>query len=158
MSCSYYQFRNNDYYCNKKGDYVNSDAYSRYCKGYSYSDCPIYKNESSSGCYLTSACVEAKGLPDDCYELTTLRRFRDEWLSSQPYGAEDIAEYYRTAPTIVTAIRERPDYKQIFDLIFSNLVTICITFIEQNMPDQAYQHYKTFTHQLQKQYLSTLEG
>ena len=51
MSCAYYTFRNNDYYCLKKGDYVNSDVYQRYCKNYSYDECPIYKdNPNSGGC------------------------------------------------------------------------------------------------------------
>ena len=54
MSCSYYTFRQNDYYCTKKGDYVNSDTYYRYCKGYYYDECPIYRHEESSGCYLTT--------------------------------------------------------------------------------------------------------
>lgn len=96
MSCAYYTFRNNDYYCLKKGDYVNSDVYQRYCKNYSYDECPIYKgNPDSGGCYLTTACVEAKGLPDDCEELTILRDFRDHWLKKQPGGAEEIAEYHQ---------------------------------------------------------------
>ena len=39
---------------------------------------------SSAGCYLTSACVEAKGLPDDCQELQTLRRSEIPTLPIRP--------------------------------------------------------------------------
>ena len=36
---------------------------------------------------------------DDCYELTVLRWFRDNFVSQ-----EDIAHYYQTAPVIVAGI------------------------------------------------------
>ena len=81
MSCSYYTFRQGDYYCTKKSDYVNEDVYYKYCRNWDYSDCPVYKGDTSGGCYLTSACMYSKGLPDDCYELETLRNFRDTWLN-----------------------------------------------------------------------------
>ena len=107
MSCPYYTFRSNDYYCTKNEDYVNSDVYYKYCRKYDYDDCPIYKGDSSSGgCYLTSACVEARGLPDDCMELQTLRDFRDNWLKQQPCGQDEVAEYYATAPRIVDKINK----------------------------------------------------
>ena len=32
----------------------------------------------AKGCFLTTACCEVLGLPDDCFELRTLRRYRDE--------------------------------------------------------------------------------
>ena len=77
MSCSYYTFRQGDYYCTKKSDYVNEDVYYKYCRNWDYSDCPVYKGDTSGGCYLTSACMYSKGLPDDCYELET-----QKWLKS----------------------------------------------------------------------------
>ncbi len=154
MSCPYYTFRSNDYYCTKKGGYVNSDVYYKYCRKYDYDSCPIYKDEPSSGCYLTSACTEAKGLPDDCYELTALRAFRDRWLTAQPNGKEEISEYYRTAPAIVAAIHKRADSAAVFDRIYSELVAPCVAWIEENQMDRAHQHYKTYTLHLQEQYLN----
>jgi hypothetical protein len=62
-----------------------------------------------SDCFLTTACVERAGLPDDCFELSTLRRFRDEVLSHLPGGTDDIALYYRHAPAIVTSIVSTKD-------------------------------------------------
>lgn len=46
------------------------------------------KTFSSEGCFLTSACTEAHGLPDDCYELTTLRKYRDSILAKQTGGSD----------------------------------------------------------------------
>lgn len=153
MSCSYYTFRNNDYYCTKKGDYVNSDVYYKYCRNYDYSYCPIYKDEPVSGCYLTSACVEAKGLPDDCYELTTLRKFRDGWLREQTFGEADIQEYYATAPKIVSGIRALPDAAAVFEGMYQELVLPCVRMIEAGAMEKAYEHYKQFLLHLKKQYL-----
>src|SRR5690606_29479169 len=33
------------------------------------------------GCFLTTATCQVVGLADDCWELTTLRHFRDGWLA-----------------------------------------------------------------------------
>lgn len=55
-------------------------------------------------CFLTTATCEVVGLEDDCWELTTLRRFRDGWLAWQEGGVEDIARYYRDAPAIARAL------------------------------------------------------
>ncbi len=60
-------------------------------------------------CFLTTATCEVIGLADDCWELQTLRRFRDSWLSRQPGGSADIARYYRDAPQIAERLRRDPD-------------------------------------------------
>jgi hypothetical protein len=52
-------------------------------------------------CFLTSACVHYVGLDDDCFELSALRRFRDDVLQRMSGGPEDIALYYSCAPEIV---------------------------------------------------------
>lgn len=49
-------------------------------------------------CYLTSACMKyfQEKFDDNCYELTILRWFRDNFVSK-----EDIEHYYEVAPIIV---------------------------------------------------------
>lgn len=154
MSCAYYMFRNNDYYCLKKGDYVNSDVYQRYCKNYSYDECPIYKdNPNSGGCYLTTACVEAKGLPDDCEELTVLRNFRDNWLKQQPGGKEEIAEYYATAPRIVAEINKRADAREIWNALYDALVVPCVKLIQAGAMEQARERYRGVALELKEKYI-----
>jgi hypothetical protein len=58
----------------------------------------------AQGCFLTTACCEVLGLPDDCFELRTLRRYRDETLRAMPGGNAAIAAYYRLAPSILGRI------------------------------------------------------
>ena len=55
----------------------------------------------AKGCFLTTACCEVLGLPDDCFELRTLRRYRDETLAAMPGGNAAIAAYYLLAPSIL---------------------------------------------------------
>lgn len=158
MSCTYYTFKSSlfggDYYCLKKNDYVNSETYDRYCKNYSYSDCPIYKqgNNSSGGCYLTSACTLAKGLSDDCYELTTLRQYRDEWLAKIETGEEIIKKYYEIAPKVVSAINDRLDKLDIYNYIYENMIQPCVRLIEEEKYEEALEVYKSWTLKLQEEY------
>lgn len=65
-------------------------------------------NCAKSPCFLTSACADFAGLPDDCFELSVLRRFRDEILMQMPRGTDDIALYYRIAPAIIERIDASP--------------------------------------------------
>jgi hypothetical protein len=62
------------------------------------------KCEPPESCFITTACCQAMGLDDDCFELRTLRRYRDHVLSKRPGGAGDIALYYELAPLILTRL------------------------------------------------------
>lgn len=64
--------------------------------------------EIPTGCFLTTAACEMVGLADDCWELRTLRRFRDGWLAKQADGGADIARYYAEAPAIADRLRQDP--------------------------------------------------
>jgi len=62
------------------------------------------KCEPPEGCFITTACCEALGLNDDCFELRALRRYRDQVLAQRPGGADDIAAYYELAPLILARL------------------------------------------------------
>jgi hypothetical protein len=140
-------------YCHKKGDYVNSDVYDRYCKSYSYDECPIYKGNSSTGsCYLTSACVFAKGLPDDCYELETLRAYRDNWLAKTERGAQVIQQYYEIAPRIVSAINDSDRRSAVYERIYEKMVLPCVKLIEEGKMQETLELYQSWTLKLQEEF------
>lgn len=142
MSCPYYWW-DNDYACRKTGKPVSEDVYYKYCRNYDYRDCPIYKDESShGGCYLTSACIESCGLPDNCTELTVLRNFRDNWLKKQPGGLEEIAEYYAVAPRIVEQINAVVDAGAVWKEIYENIVIPCLAYIQHGEMEQARKLYR----------------
>lgn len=159
MSCPFYKFQSalfsDSYYCIKQEKSVSTDIYYKYCRNYDYDDCPIYKHESSSGgCFLTSACTEARGLPDDCYELTTLRAFRDEYMAKQNCGNCEIAHYYQVAPAIVAKINAGDCPKMVFERIYNELVMPCISMIEKSDLEGAHYLYRNYVLLLEKEYLT----
>lgn len=82
------------------------------------------------GCYITTAICEEFGKPDDCYELTTFRGFRDNWLKQQPDGEMLITRYYDTAPKIVDLINKQPNRTAIYQFINENYLSKCLLYIE----------------------------
>ena len=98
------------------------------------------KAESSrSGCYLTTACVEAMGLPDDCRELTVLRNFRDHWLKEQATGPAEIAEYYEIAPRIVERIQRSEERMELLKGIYNEMITPCVDDIQAGNYEMAHE-------------------
>lgn len=152
--CTYYSY-DSGYSCALKREKegrssIDEDTVKRYCWGYHYEECPRYKGrDSSGGCFLTSACTEARGLPDDCYELTTLRAFRDGYMKSFPQGQADICHYYHTAPAIVAKVRTLPNAKEVFDRIYEELVLPCVGLIEKGNNEEAYTQYRRYVKMLE---------
>ena len=157
--CSFYYY-DSGYSCaikrQKEGNSsIGSDIVHRYCWGYHYEECPRYKNRnSSSGCFLTSACTEARGLPDNCKELTVLRAFRDGYLKNLPQGQTEICQYYHIAPVIVDKIHSLANANEIFDKIYSELVLPCVELIQRGDNDAAYLKYRDYVKVLREQYLN----
>lgn len=106
---------------------------------------PGSNENEHGGCFLTTACVAARGLPDTCAELQMLRAFRDGVLAHMPDGQDEIAEYYRIAPGIVAAINQREDAGQIWDRIYEELVMPCVRMIHEGKDEEAYRLYKAYT-------------
>ena len=157
--CEYYYY-DHDYCCrllkNSGERYVlTSDDVHRYCWNYNYNDCPHYNNRSSGsgGCYLTSACVKAKGLGDDCDELTCLRNFRDNYLRNIENGQEEIDSYYAIAPEIVDRINQREDAQELWDSVYTELILPCVDYINSLENEKAYELYKNYTLKLKSELL-----
>ena len=106
----------------------------------------------TSGCYLTSACIRAKGLPDDCEELKTLRGFRDAYMRNLPDGEAEIQEYYRIAPVLVSAINLRKNADSIWMQIYEELILKCVQLIKEGNYADTYRLYKGYTLNLQRIY------
>lgn len=113
---------------------------------------PSKNSSKKRNCFLTTACVDARGLPDDCYELTMLRQFRDGYMNCLPDGQAMIDEYYTIAPKIVAAIQVDPDQKVVWADIY-NVIAQCIIKIDANNPQHALMLYKSMVQQLANQYV-----
>ena len=111
-------------------------------------------SSNSGGCFITTACVEARGLQDDCHELTVLRNYRDSYLKNRQNGAHDIAEYYQCAPEIVACINQRRDAHKLWEHLFDTVITPCVSYIEEQRYEEAYLLYKTTVVELKSEFLS----
>ena len=110
------------------------------------------KGIKSKSCYLTTACTEAMQLPDNCYELQTLRKFRDEYLPQRHGGRKMIEEYYETAPEIVDAINASGKGNEIFKGLYSEITEI-VSLIDNRKSEEAVLAYRNLTLSLEMQYL-----
>ena len=109
--------------------------------------------QHDEGCFLTTACTAARNLSDDCYELQTLRKYRDTYLKSFPEGKTAVDDYYEIAPRIVTAIDALPESNGIWENIYNDLVLPCIKLIEAGKDDETYEFYRNYTLALADKYL-----
>jgi len=105
--------------------------------------------ENNGGCYLTTACMQhmQEHFDDKCYELETLRWFRDKYVSK-----EDIKHYYETAPIIVEGINKNQYCKEMYNGIYNSVVEPCVKDIEQQNYQSAYDRYKNSILILEEQF------
>jgi uncharacterized protein YgiM (DUF1202 family) len=107
------------------------------------------------GCFLTSACVYARGLGDYCLELTVLRKFRDLYVASFAEGREAIKEYYSFAPAVVAAINRSKQADKVYGEIYTDLVMPSVRLIFDRAFDSAFQHYKHVSLELRRVWLNS---
>ena len=157
--CGYYYYDGYDYCCRllkqagKKYE-VDGEWVKKYCWNYGSDNCPYKKGQSSSGgCYLTTACVRAKGLLDDCDELQTLRHFRDNYMKSTPEGKCDIEHYYAVAPDIVKKINSLENASNIWKSLYEVLVVPSVAFVQAGKYEEAYTLYKKVALELENKYI-----
>ena len=148
--CGFYEPGGLKYWCNKVNRDVGWAIWDKYCNG-DYEECPYLKDDSS--CFLTTACIRTKNLPDDCKELQILRHFRDNYVKVQKNGQADIKHYYEVAPKIVAVVSMLSNSNEIYKDIYLNLVSVCVNLIENNKNSEAYKIYKNYVYKLEKEYL-----
>lgn len=102
----------------------------------------------NSGCFLTSACCEFYGKADDCYELQTLRNFRDNVLKKTAKGRALCEQYYKIAPPIVDRLRELNNSSN-YEYIYAQILD-CIKYIELKEYEKAVEVYKQMCTKMQK--------
>ena len=101
------------------------------------------------GCFLTTAVTQMRGEADDGPTLTTLRQFRDGWLSGRMDGEAMIAEYYAVAPGIVAAIPpDDPEWLWIADRI-----DLAVEAMHGGKPATAFDIYAGMFRRLQERWL-----
>jgi hypothetical protein len=100
------------------------------------------RNKGEEGdCFITTSCVKYFGLPDNCYELQILRKFRDNYLLKSKKGQELVFQYYLLAPAIVTRMEHARQKKLLFKEVFLQIRQAC-NAIEKKEFSKATRIYK----------------
>ncbi len=109
----------------------------------------------SGGCFITSACVESRGLTDDCTELRTLRRYRDILAQEDEDFRKKVLEYYRRAPLIIQEIEKGGESDKIYDQLYNQMVQPCVALLEQDKIEEAKNLYLNYYEYLAGRYLAS---
>jgi len=108
-------------------------------------------DDGGSSCFLTTACVQAQGLGDNCSILNELRVFRDTYVATLPSGASMLREYYSTAPMIVSAVNRSANRHREWQRIFTEISSI-VDLIRRSRYDDAVTAYGQLFERLQSSY------
>ena len=99
------------------------------------------QSDKGGGCFITTAICESEGKPDDCDELQTLRKFRDEVMLKDARLAPLVKEYYEIAPSIVEAIKRGADPAGVFQLLKMQYLDSAIAAVKSGDIDVAVGEY-----------------
>ncbi|MDR1017930.1 MAG: hypothetical protein LBM02_04430 [Lachnospiraceae bacterium] len=115
--------------CEEMVDIWNSSKVTNLNLSYSeYSD--IDSGFKKRLCYITTCICEGLGKEDSCYELTTLREYRDNYLLKSVEGKELVEDYYQIAPVIVMKLNMLKDKTKVLSNLYEKYIKRCIYLIE----------------------------
>lgn len=106
--------------------------------------------EEKGWCFITTACVMARGLPDDCEELTILRKFRRDYLEGTPEGISILQEYKKISKKILQQIDKQRNKEDLFHDLYYRLVCGTINLIKQGKVKEAVHYYKSIVKEYEK--------
>jgi hypothetical protein len=101
-------------------------------------------------CFITNAVCASLGKPDDCFELTTLRFYRDAVLRRSAAGRHAIAEYEDIAPHIVSTIATRPDARSIHERLYRDSIQPAVEAVSRGEFDRAFAIYRAMVNRLRR--------
>lgn len=95
-------------------------------------------------CFITTACIEARGLPYNCPELNTVREFRDSYIKGLPYSDDIIREYYEVALQIVAVINRSENRKDIYLNLYEQLLSTVELILQGKNYEAIRNHFRIF--------------
>ena len=108
--------------------------------------------KNDSDCYITTACVRAMGLPDDCLELATLRWLKDNKIVKTAEGRKALKEYDEVGPEIVKSINYNADSSGIWKYLHSE-IRKAVAMVLSGDNEGAFSHYRKISLELKKYFL-----
>lgn len=104
-------------------------------------------------CFLTTACVQHKGLADDCNELETLRFLRENYMRNNPSGRRLLEDYEVLGPTILNAIHDAANRSEILEHLYTKLIIPSVEKIKAGQYQEAVEYYANYVREMEGKYL-----
>jgi hypothetical protein len=111
----------------------------------------VSKEDDDGSCFITTACISYHNLANNCYQLSTLRNFRDIYLSQTEEGKNLIKTYYKVAPKLVSSLNQSQNRNLIYNTIFRNINKAC-SLIEKGEMEKAKALYVNIVIKLHKKF------
>lgn len=130
-NCIYLSKTKNFYVCERGHSLSVTTGYKSYCF-----DCYWKEQErggGKGGCFISTAVCQSQNLPDDCFELETLRNFRDNQLMNDDSLKELVYQYYEVSPKLVQKVECNLGLSQ---YLFNNHIKIIVEMIDENKDKQ----------------------
>lgn len=96
---------------------------------------------AGGACFFTTAASHTLGLSDDCWELRTLRAFRDGPLAGTPDGRALTGRYYAEAPRLVAGIGRRADAARVWLGAYFSHILPCAVLARLGLYRLTIRHY-----------------
>lgn len=107
------------------------------------------------GCFITTACVEEKGLSDDCHEMHVLRKYRDILVAQDEEFRSKVLEYYRKAPLIIQGIESEGNTGNTYNILFEEMIKPCVQMLDEGRVTEAKELYLKYYEKLSEKYLAS---
>ncbi len=95
-------------------------------------------DDDDDWCYITTAVMNAEGT-DNSPELKSMRHLRDRFVNW--FAAEEVNNYYKTAPSIVAGINRQPKKREIYRHLHSEFIVPAHKQVTQGNYGSAYKIY-----------------
>lgn len=92
-------------------------------------------------CVITTACSDMCDLADDCYELTSLRKFRERYMTADPVRSKAVGEYYRRSTEILTKLSNHDDRIKILAKSYAFYILPAALMATAGLDRLCYSHY-----------------
>ncbi|MDP2924881.1 MAG: hypothetical protein Q8N99_00755 [Nanoarchaeota archaeon] len=105
-----------------------------------------------SCCYVTTACLDAIGLPRDSLEFRAMKILTKEHILKSFSGKRDYVLYQKKGPAIVQAIESREDAQNIWRSVYEKLRNVAASILSKNY-GKGHQQYKELILGLEEQFV-----
>lgn len=140
--CSYMnlsdQNKYGECYCSYWGRYYDPNS-----NGCNHNDNSTDGREDTGGCYLTTAMCGILGKADDCYELETLRKFREKYMRNTDEGRLLLKEYDIISPPMALELSKHENRMTIAHEMLHQFINPAIELINNDENALAIKKYKS---------------